>query len=302
MNDNGHVYVLMNPSMQNLVKIGKTKRAPEERAKELSSTTGVPTPFVVVYNCYFESCTDAETFIHKYLEDKGFRVSSNREFFEIPIKDAIDSVMRAKEKFGEFQQINFGNDNDFEENMYDEYNPDIDNQQIVEAITKAHAYHYGLNDEIQDYTEALKYYLQAIKLGSIESCNNVANMYLNGEGVKKDEQIALNYLKEGSQRGDNSCYWQMATIYEGMQSIDNAKKCWKKYFTSDEVPNELIAIFYLKFALLHEENINYLEKMKSVKQEIINMFREEAPISKIYKDGNFYVVGLDFIDMLEENI
>ena len=105
MNDNGYVYVLMNPSMQNLVKIGKTKREPEERAKELSSTTGVPTPFVVVYNCYFESCSNAESFIHKYLEHKGFRVSSNREFFEIPIKDAIDSVLKAKEHFGEFKII-----------------------------------------------------------------------------------------------------------------------------------------------------------------------------------------------------
>lgn len=301
MNDNGHVYVLMNPSMQNLVKIGKTKREPEERAKELSSTTGVPTPFVVVYNCYFESCSNAETFIHKYLEDKGFRVSSNREFFEIPIKDAIDSVMKAKEEFGEFQKNNFGDTQDFQEN-FDDYNPDIDNQQVVEATTKAHAYYYGLNDEIQDYAEALKYYLKAIKLGSIESCTTVANMYLNGEGVKKDEQIALNYLKEGSQKGDNSCYWQMATMYEDMESIDNARKCWKKYFTSDEEPNELIAIFYLKFALLHEENINYLEKMKSVKEEIINIFREEDPISKIFKDGEFYSVGSDFIDMLEENI
>ena len=35
MSDNGYVYVLMNPSLQNMVKIGKTTREPEERAKEL---------------------------------------------------------------------------------------------------------------------------------------------------------------------------------------------------------------------------------------------------------------------------
>ena len=102
MSDNGYVYVLMNPSMKNIVKIGKTEREPEERAKEFSSTTGVPTPFVVVYDCYFKSCSEAEIFIHTYLEHKGFRVSSSREFFEIPIKDAIDSVIKAKEHFGEF--------------------------------------------------------------------------------------------------------------------------------------------------------------------------------------------------------
>ena len=74
MSDNAYVYVLMNPSLQNMVKIGKTTREPEERAKELSSVTGVPTPFIVVYSCMFESCSDAETFVHTYLETKGFRV------------------------------------------------------------------------------------------------------------------------------------------------------------------------------------------------------------------------------------
>ena len=33
MNNNGYIYVLMNPSLQNMVKIGKTTRTPEERAK-----------------------------------------------------------------------------------------------------------------------------------------------------------------------------------------------------------------------------------------------------------------------------
>ncbi len=47
MSGNGYVYVLMNSSMRGLVKIGKTEREPEERAKELSASTGVPTPFMV---------------------------------------------------------------------------------------------------------------------------------------------------------------------------------------------------------------------------------------------------------------
>ena len=102
MNDNGYVYVLMNPSMKGLVKIGKSTRNPQERANELSSTTGVPTPFLVVYEYYFESCTEAEKYVHTYLEEEGFRVSQNREFFEIPVKDAVDAIMKASNHFGEF--------------------------------------------------------------------------------------------------------------------------------------------------------------------------------------------------------
>jgi len=302
MSDNGYVYILMNPSMQNLVKIGKTVREPEERAKELSSTTGVPTPFVVVYDCYFQSCSEAENFVHTFLENKGFRVSSNREFFEIPMKDAIDSVMKAKEYFGEFQKIDSENLEDFEENFDDDYDPDIDNQEIIEAVTKADSYYHGFGDEIQDYNEALKYYLKAIKLGSIESYNTVANIYMNGEGVKKDEQKALNYFKEGSKKGDNSCYWQMAIIFENMENIENARKSWKKYFNSTEEPNEYIAVFYLKFALVNGDGIEYLDKMKNVKQEVISAFKEGGIMAQIHKDDNFYSVGEDFIEFLEENI
>jgi len=41
---NEYVYVLVNKSMPDMVKIGMTIREVEERAKEISGATGVPTP------------------------------------------------------------------------------------------------------------------------------------------------------------------------------------------------------------------------------------------------------------------
>jgi hypothetical protein len=49
----GFVYVLINPSLPSYVKIGKTTKDPSIRAAELSSATGVPTPFYVAYEAYF---------------------------------------------------------------------------------------------------------------------------------------------------------------------------------------------------------------------------------------------------------
>ncbi len=90
--DGGYVYVMINSSLNGLVKIGKTTKNPDERAKELSSATGVPTPFVVVFYKEFKNCSLAEQQIHKFLEDNGCRINDNREFFNIPINEAIEVV------------------------------------------------------------------------------------------------------------------------------------------------------------------------------------------------------------------
>ena len=83
----GCVYILKNPSMPDLIKIGYTTRTAEERAKELyEGITGVPEPFVVVY---IENCEDPqklESVIHRKLS--AYRINKNREFFKYPADEA----------------------------------------------------------------------------------------------------------------------------------------------------------------------------------------------------------------------
>lgn len=101
----GYVYVMINPSLPNLVKIGKTSREPNERAKELSSATGVPTPFILVYYKPFRDCHLAESVIHHFFEKKGARVNGNREFFQVSTNEAIDLInlyfKMEQDKYGE---------------------------------------------------------------------------------------------------------------------------------------------------------------------------------------------------------
>lgn len=101
MAQSGYIYVLANPSTSGIVKIGKTRQNPIERAKELSSASGVPTPFIVVYHAHFDDCIQAEQFVHARLENS--RVSNNREFFQVDIPVAVDAVVEAKNNFGEFE-------------------------------------------------------------------------------------------------------------------------------------------------------------------------------------------------------
>lgn len=88
-NNKGIVYVLTNPVMHGLVKIGMTTRCNvEARMKELYST-GVPVPFECAYACEVTSkdCEKIEKALHAAFEPN--RVNRNREFFEIKPEQAI---------------------------------------------------------------------------------------------------------------------------------------------------------------------------------------------------------------------
>ncbi len=82
----GYVYILVNKSMPGLVKIGQTTKSPEERAKELSSTTGVPTPFEVAYALHSLQYESLEKRMHTTLAER--RTNNNREFFEVSVDEA----------------------------------------------------------------------------------------------------------------------------------------------------------------------------------------------------------------------
>jgi hypothetical protein len=82
----GYIYILSNPKMNGLLKIGFSTRPVQERVVELSSATGVPAPFEL--EAYFLS-TDPELHeqqIHTSLA--GHRIKG-REFFELSIHRAL---------------------------------------------------------------------------------------------------------------------------------------------------------------------------------------------------------------------
>ena len=72
-----YIYILSNPSMPGLIKVGKTTTHPDQRMSELHST-GVPTPFVFEFSAEVEDCSVSERKAHAELVD--YRVSKNREF------------------------------------------------------------------------------------------------------------------------------------------------------------------------------------------------------------------------------
>ena len=84
--------------MPSLVKIGRTAGTSEERARALSSTTGVPTPYVVVYDELVLDAAAVEKRMHQRFAI--FRVNTRREHFEIPIKQAVRALQEEAVNFG----------------------------------------------------------------------------------------------------------------------------------------------------------------------------------------------------------
>ncbi|MBX2976091.1 MAG: GIY-YIG nuclease family protein [Ignavibacteriaceae bacterium] len=83
----GIVYVLTNPAMPGLVKIGKTSRDKiDDRMRELF-TTSVPVPFDCEYACKVDDCDKVEKALHIAFGPN--RIHPQREFFKIEAEQAI---------------------------------------------------------------------------------------------------------------------------------------------------------------------------------------------------------------------
>ena len=82
---------MKNNSMKdNIFKIGKTTKTPDERADDLSRSTGVAEKFEVISYWKSKNISKDESEIFASLEN--FRYSDNREFFQIEKNEAIKKI------------------------------------------------------------------------------------------------------------------------------------------------------------------------------------------------------------------
>lgn len=85
------VYVLTNPAMPGLTKIGMTSNSDIENRLRQLYTTGVPVPFECEYACKVKDALQVERTLHFAFGD--IRVNPNREFFRIN-PDRVISILK----------------------------------------------------------------------------------------------------------------------------------------------------------------------------------------------------------------
>jgi hypothetical protein len=83
----GWIYVLINPALEGLVKIGFSTKDPALRVRELS-TTGVPRSYELAFDALVDNPREVEQRAHSRLKN----VHDNKEFFRTTPSVAIQTI------------------------------------------------------------------------------------------------------------------------------------------------------------------------------------------------------------------
>ena len=101
-----YIYILVNPSIPGICKIGYTTTTVFDRVKQINSATGVITPWYPVFSYKCPNGRMLEQEIHEELALTGMRVNDKREGFAID----TDSARAIIEKLGKKYKVNDIND------------------------------------------------------------------------------------------------------------------------------------------------------------------------------------------------
>lgn len=101
----GLVYLLTNPAMPGIVKIGLTTRGDMKQRLQELFTTGVPVPFDCVFACEVNNCNEVERALHIAFGPN--RIHPRREFFRLEPEQplAILKLFQRREMTEEVTQV-----------------------------------------------------------------------------------------------------------------------------------------------------------------------------------------------------
>ena len=230
----GFLYVLSNPTMPGLIKIGKTSRDPTDRVRELSAATGVATPFVLIYSQPTNDCNTTEKWVHQELEQRGYRMNAGREFFSCPVHEAVEVILAANSI-----AASQGSQSDSDETATSiESSIEIQSEEIY---TLALRFYLGEDGSLSNPRKAIQLCKQASDMGHAQAASLAARIYRHGMGsVRADPEKALEYFKIAINRGVWPDIASVAMLFESADRQDTAEKYWVEFFdyASDELERE----------------------------------------------------------------
>jgi hypothetical protein len=92
----GFVYILTNNAYPGICKIGMTTNSPEHRLHQINNA-GVMDDWEIAFSIQTGRPYDFEKYIHSMLSE--VRTRGDREFFDIPVSEAIELINESSHKF-----------------------------------------------------------------------------------------------------------------------------------------------------------------------------------------------------------
>jgi TPR repeat protein len=141
---------------------------------------------------------------------------------------------------------------------------------------KAEKYLYGLDGAEVDYTKAYDCFIEAINLGNIDAYLQIGLMYRKGEGVEKNKKLEYLFLMEGLDKGDTTCYAELAFSYYIEDNYIEANSYWSSYFSL--TPTHLIKVQYvyryIEFVIISDIKLRFIDKLSILKVDLIELVDE----------------------------
>lgn len=232
----GYLYILSNPTMAGLCKVGKTTRSPSSRAAELSSATGVASPFVLLYEQPVTDVDAAEIWAHQTMEARGWRHAGNREFFIAPLHEIVALVFQAASMVsldtggqpasgsaGVQPVLNISG----ELENWDDYLTEGQKLHLLGMETMM-----GAGGTLADRKRGFRLVCQAADLGQVGACVFVGSVLLEGaRDIPQDLPQAYRYLRAAVEAGDVASHALLAQVFGKNGQLVEATKHWQAYFT-----------------------------------------------------------------------
>lgn len=221
--------MLVNSSLPDLVKVGRTSRSTADRAQELSGATGVPTPFIVAYEHRVSDCIAAEQFVHARLEQLGRRQAQNREFFRASPSEVIRILLELPQPADSADDLLLESGRPLDDLDDLDFDSEEPKEPWGDLLAEAYAHLWGDENTLEDPGEALKLFRQAARLGSGEAYYRIGEIYADGNGVKEDPKQALVFFKEAVRHQFSCAYSDMAKLFALSGHEANYQKCAKLF-------------------------------------------------------------------------
>lgn len=231
----GWVYVMSNPAIPNVIKIGFTTKDPNERAKELG--TGAPQAYEVEYEVLVRDPKKIEKSAHKKLASKN----AGKEWFSCDVDTALSTIKDACKLEDIYLEIhsNSKQPHNRKSRLKDHLTDKTKEEEIGQCADYLEAVKYDSGSGVRkNLKKAYELFSQSAEKGNIKALAALGKAHITGRGAEKDPSQAAPFLKEAAKLGNAEAQYLLANIvhYEEVDISDY------KGLSEDELYFELLML------------------------------------------------------------